>query len=368
MRTQTSQTTKLTAHVGIWLFGLLLTSTHSKQAQASDSDAFVQLHWQRGADAQSCPAQAELEQLVRLRLGRNPFNSSSPRTLEASIEHQGSAWHVELHIRDSYGPTQGHRVFDISADSCAQVADAVGLAVALAIDPNASIASLPSSAAMQLESPEPAPKRVPEGTPLRLDENSAAVPVPRPYVYPQAAVTSPIPQSPAAPYKAQLALRGIIAGGLLPGAAPGLGVAGGVGGRWLQLTLGMTYLPEEWQSREFAFGLTTLDTGVCGNAPHAGWLTSSVCAEAHVGTVHSIVRGLMPLQPGDRFYGALSIGPKLGWRAWSPFFVEAGASAWVAFQRPQFALAHDTLPYFYEVREVSLLGFLGVGWTTDSAD
>jgi hypothetical protein len=132
--------------------------------------------------------------------------------------------------------------------------------------------------------------------------------------------------------------------------------------------LGTTYLPEASLNPNFAFGLTTLDGGVCGNAPRSHWFTSAVCAEAHVGTVHSVVAGLVPLQPGDRFYSALSIGPKLGWLAWAPFFIEAGASAWVALKRPTFAMAGDSGPPFYEVREVSAVGFLGFGWTTDSTD
>ena len=154
----------------------------------------------------------------------------------------------------------------------------------------------------------------------------------------------------------------------MPGVAPGLGVAGGVGGRLVQFTLGMTYLPEASLNRQFAFGLTTLDAGVCGNTPRSHWFASAVCAEAHAGTVHSVVAGLVPLQPGDRFYSSLSIGPKIGWHAWSPFFIEAGASAWVALQRPQFSLANDTSPPFFEVRQVSAVGFLGFGWSMDSTD
>ncbi len=335
-----------------------LVMAYSARVSAVESDAYVQLRWQRGPTARTCPEQAELEQLVRLRLGRNPFAASAPRTIEASIDYTGSEWHVELHVRDASGPVQGQRVFDVRAQACAEVVDAVGLAVALAIDPNASIASLPSAA-----TPSESQQGAHEQGPANNRINTAVAPVapaysPLPYTY----VALPTASAAAKdPYETQLTLRGLVAGSLLPGAAPGLGVAGAVGKQILEVTLGISHLPETAQNQQFSFGLTTLDAGLCGHAARSRSVVASLCGEVHAGAVHSVVRQLQPVHPGDRFYAALSIGPKIGWRAWSPLFFEVGVSAWAAMERPIFDLADGS--NVYKIPEVSAVGFLGVGWT-----
>ena len=345
---------------GLSLLAVLWVTARSAPAVASESDAYVQLRWQRSPSARTCPEQTELEQLVRLRLGRNPFAPTAQRTIDASIDFTGSEWHVELHVHDASGPVQGQRVFDVRAESCAQVVDAVGLAVALAIDPNASIASLPSAAAMS----EPASAA--HDLSAANDRNNAMPPAqpvyrPSPYAYVPLPTALPAPKN---PYSVQLTLRGVGAAGLLPNVAPGLGVAGAIGGEVAEGTLSMAYLPETALNQQFSFGLTTLDLGVCGHAARSRWIVASLCTEAHAGAIHSVVRQLQPLHPGDSFFAALSAGPKIGWRGWAPFFVEIGISAWLAVRRPTFGVLGDKSPSFYEVSEVSGVAFLGVGWTT----
>jgi hypothetical protein len=337
-------------------------------ARGAEADAYVRLHWLRGASAGSCPEQIEVEQLVRARLGRNPFVSNASRTIDASIDFAGGAWHVELHVRDATGPAQGQRVFDVHADSCAQVADAVGLAVALAIDPNASIASL---------SPAPAPNESTRDTHGydhgpgndRGGGNVAAVPAAPPPTPVRYAYGAPPIQSPPAPtvepYGAQLTLRGLVAGWLLPGTAPGLGVSGAIGKRIVQVTLGISYFPEASRDSQYSFGLTTIDAGFCGNATNSRWVIAGVCGELHVGAMHSVVvTPLQPTHPGDRPYAALSLGPKIGWRAWAPFYLEGGLSAWASFERPQFT-QNEGASTIFESSPIGVVGYLGVGWTTN---
>src|SRR5664280_1069595 len=311
-------------------------------ARAAEADAYVRLHWLRGASASVCPEQAEVEQLVRARLGRDPFASNAPRTIDASIDFAGGAWHVELHVRDATGPSQGQRVFDVRADSCAQVADAVGLAVALAIDPNASIASL-SPATAPSESSRDAHTYDHDPGNDRGPGNFAAMPAaapPLPFRYAYGAPPIQAPPAPAVePYSTQLTLRGLVAGWLLPGVAPGLGVSGAIGKRVVQITLGISYFPEasrNSQFSQFSFGLTTFDAGFCGNAVNSRWFIAGVCGEVHVGAMHSVVNQGQPVYPGDRPYAALSLGPKIGWRAWAPFYVEGGLSTRASFWRPEF--------------------------------
>jgi hypothetical protein len=337
---------------------LALAIAAARPARAAEADAYVQLHWQRGASAASCPEQPELEQLVRLRLGRDPFGANAPRTIEASIDFAGGAWHVELHVRDATGPAQGQRVFDVRVQDCAQVADAVGLAVALAIDPNASIASLPAATA-----PSDAPR---EQSPYGSTNPVANPAAPPQYIYPP--LPQPLPPLPE-PFSAQLTLRGMLAAGLLPGAAPGLGVAGAVGKRAMHVTLGLSYFPEETaRDARFSFGMTVLDAGMCGDMVRTRQLVVGLCGEAHAGAVHSVVTQLRAVHPGDSPYVALSAGPKVGLPMWAPFYLDFGAAAWAALKRPTFMLtggdASNQPSPIYEVKAMSVVAYVGFGWTS----
>ena len=344
--------------VAPWMFALcLICQPHP--VHASQTEPLVRLRWLRGTEASQCPEQAEVQRLVQMRLGRDPFAANAPRTIDASIDAKGGLWHVELSVRNADGPVEGRRVFDVRADSCTQVVEAVSLAVALAIDPNASFTIDPSAPGLSA----PNQTQTNPSTQSDTDVHSAPASKPEPVRYRYAQIFVPIaaPCPPSHEAQVDLSLRGIAAAGLLPNIAPGFAVAGAVGNHNSHAVLGISHFAESSRNRQFAFGLTTLDLGYRHDIVASNAFAASLSAEVHVGALHSVVTQLEPIHPGDRFFGAVSLGPRLVWRAWAPFFIEGGVSAWLAFERPDFS----TNSRVFESELVSGVGYLGVGWVTN---
>ena len=336
------------------------------QARATQTETFVRLHWLRSSAASQCPEQAEVQRLVQMRLGRDPFAANAPRSIDASIDVKGGLWHVELSVRNADGPVEGRRVFDVRADSCTQVVEAVSLAVALAIDPNASFTMDPSVPGLSV------PSQTKTNPSTQGDTNVHSAPTSSPeapvrYRYAQIFVPIAAPCPPSHPTPVDLSLRGIAAAGLLPKIAPGFAVAGSVGYQNSHAVLGVSYFAESARDRQFAFGLTTLDLGYRHDIVGSSSMAASLSAEVHLGALHSVVTHLEPIHPGDRFFGAASLGPRLVWRAWAPFFIEGGVSAWVAFARPEFAITQGTSPdsSVFQSTLVSGVGYLGASWVTN---
>jgi hypothetical protein len=336
-------------------FGVLC-AAWTGQAWGAETDAFVRLVWIRGLNAEACPGQLEVERQVRWRLGRDPFVLDAKRLIEAKVSLTGEIWHAEINVRDNTSAMLGQRTLDVRADNCAQVVDTVGLAVALAIDPNASVESKvpPVPAQPNPNGPELAPPQ-------------PAVGPKTPWPYSQLGPTAVPPlvvRNPCRPrYDYALTVRSLAAAGLLPGLAPGVAVAGAFGSRGVQLTLGLSYLPEKSLDKRFSFGLTTASVGVCADVLRSQFATGSLCGELQVGAMHAVVYQLAPVQPGDQWFGAVGAGPKIGWHAWAPFFIEGGVTAALGFFRRQFAIS-GVEPAVYETSLLSAVGFIGVGVTS----
>lgn len=349
------------ARIGVprfcWLLAWVLILPN--RARGSDSDNSVELKWLRSSAAASCPEQADLERLVKARLGRDPFAAGASRTIEATIDYVDHSWHAQLRVRDASGQEQGRRVFDVRAADCEPVADAVGLAVALAIDPNASLAIDPHATTKSEASRSDADARDD-----KHPAKSETTPKPAPFPFAQLLAPIEVPCAALSPWQAELTVRGIAAGGLLPGVAPGVGVAGYFGKHHSHVLAGVSYFAEAALDPRFAFGQTTVDIGYCHDVLQSSHLDASLCAALHVGSQHAVVTGVQPVHPGDRLFAAGSIGPRVGWRAWGPLYFEVGAAGWLPFVRPQFALIGQETPVF-ESQSVGAVGYLGVGFTTN---
>lgn len=99
------------------------------------------LSWARTAGAESCIGIRQLAQEVERLLGRRVFVSASRSELvvEGHVERtaQPAVWHVVLAVSDAEGRALGARELDSREKSCRSLDDALALAVALMIDPNA---------------------------------------------------------------------------------------------------------------------------------------------------------------------------------------------------------------------------------------
>ena len=100
-----------------------------------------------------------------------PASTPHPVDARAVVTRTGQGWHVELAIRSDQG--SGERSLD--ADSCAELASAVALIVALAVDPTRRAAPPPvADAAPAVEdAAPPAPDAGPPAPPTRAEEAEA---------------------------------------------------------------------------------------------------------------------------------------------------------------------------------------------------
>jgi hypothetical protein len=95
----------------------------------------ARLIYARGAGAERCPDEAALARAVALRLGYDPFFDDAPRTIFARIGATRRALHGTLELRDETGALLGSHQLTLPDPACDELAAALELAIAIAIDP-----------------------------------------------------------------------------------------------------------------------------------------------------------------------------------------------------------------------------------------
>jgi hypothetical protein len=123
-----------------------------------------------------------------------------------------------------------------------------------------------------------------------------------------------------------LSLSGVLVGGVLPGAAPGIELTTRLpldAAERVALRAGVLYLPERRDRGEIGdlgYGLTLAEIGAC--LGQAGRRTAVYgCMAFGAGAAHVVVHAPVPLEPGDRFWASL--------RAEAGFMLRAAGPVWV---------------------------------------
>lgn len=328
----------------------VIANAFAPPAGAQDATPHVRLSWSRGDGAESCLDSRELAERVRARLGRDPFEEGAEINIEGIVTRASDAFRAELRVRNGARAQLGRRELSSPLPDCAPLGDAVVLAVALAIDPNAAAYAPtgPSGAA-----PPPAAE------PLGLWTENPVVSCPP---APSCPAPEPCPrcEAPRGDH-VEVAARGVVAGGVLPGPSPGAALFAAYGGAALRGTLGITYLPgRELEGRPFSFGLTAGAAGACWVPVRLAPLEGALCGEVQLGAVHAVVRELTPLKTGDHLWVALGAGPLVSIGLVPPLRLELGATILVPLERKQFAVVGEPTPAF-ESAPVGALGFVGLG-------
>jgi hypothetical protein len=122
-----------------------------------------------------CPDRERLAGVVTARLGRNPFAADAVDGVEVQVRRTGSTLTAEI-VRFSGGIQSGRRELSSPTTDCGELFQALGLALAIAIDPRAGLIR-------------------PEVTPQATPAAPAPVPppvVPPPVVPPVAAASTPL--------------------------------------------------------------------------------------------------------------------------------------------------------------------------------
>jgi hypothetical protein len=315
----------------------------------------VHLGWVRGEGTESCVDRDALQRRVRERLGRDPFSDEAAISIDGIVARDGSGWHAQLRIRRNAAEPLGTRQLDSTASDCAAISEAVVLAVALTIDPNAGAAA--SAAAFP---PEPT---TPNTVRTLLQTSPLPEPPRAPVVEPERDVLARDERMPPSRMLDVVARAGA-ALGVLPGLAPAFGIASTYGSESIQLAVGLSLLPEQRTDDDrFAFGLTTAAAGACYRAGLAVWLDASLCAELQVGALHAVVLDtaqLVPLGQGDHLWLAGALGPRLSWLPTGPLRLETGVLLIAPISRERFAIrgSADTL---FQSAAVAGAAYVGVG-------
>src|SRR5438128_1351366 len=135
-------------------------------AQASAEAPAARLDYTRGAGAESCPDQRSLEDAVSARLGYPPFRTDAARTLTARVSASGRGLLARMELRDAGGNLLGKRDLAGAGEGCGELAAAMELAIAIAIDPaSATRPPPPLSEAPPPSQPPPPPPPPPADEP-----------------------------------------------------------------------------------------------------------------------------------------------------------------------------------------------------------
>jgi hypothetical protein len=318
---------------------------------ASAQELTFRLSWQRGAGAEDCPNAQQLTSAVESRLGRSAFAEPAFRHIDGGVEHVASVWRARLRVLGADDAVLGSRELEAYGPDCSSIAEAVSLAIALTIDPNAlhdhHDDSMRAAPAMSPASPSP-----------------PVTPPPEP---PPAVPAKPAPSRnaekllPAAGLAGAVVPRTLLALGALPKASFGAELGAEVDlGRRLGLALGMAYLAEaRTAGGEFGLSIAAGSLGLCFHALERPRAELKLCGELMAGAVQVVVYNPIPTHPGEHLWLAPRLGPRFAYALGASLSLELAAAAVVPLVREQFAIAGVKDPLFQTSR-VSLLSSLGL--------
>ena len=343
---------------GATALALLLCGATTLPASAQDHP-LVRLSWVRGEGADACIDADVLLADVTRRLGRNPFGEPAVQRLEGVVVYEATPprFVARLYERDAAGALVGARVLLSEDASCRALDAALGLAVALAIDPDAALGPA---------TPAPAAPDTATNTPSTAVEPTAPVEAPAPVVRGRAPVDPsptprPTPTPAATPVDVSASL--LLSVGLVPGLAPGFALRTDitlVGA--LRFSMGMLATPDQRTSSsataDFGFSLFAARAGVA--LTHSlGPVLLSLEAAGLVGSILAIVYAPTPAAPGGRLWGGLELAGRASVRLVGPVFAELSVAAIVPLVRHGFRVAGREVA-FRQSPVVPVFGF-GVG-------
>jgi hypothetical protein len=256
-------------------------------AAANAGPRAVHLVYIRGAGAERCPSQAELQQGVVARLGRDPFWGRGARPVWITISRSGTQLVATIAAQpENGGAAQVHAVTSRRGE-CTELASAVELALAIAIDPLA-VEGRRSEAPPDVAEPS-GPPTGPAAAP------SGSVGPPPEAPEPSALVTAQPSATPDATSARDrhwfVGAELLLSVGTGPGAAPGFALAlGARRGDWSLTLEARADYPTEVP---VANGVGTVAAApiLAAAVPcrHLGWLAA--CAVATAGVLRGSARG-----------------------------------------------------------------------------
>jgi hypothetical protein len=252
------------------------------------------LSWVRRAGAESCPGSRDMARTIERRLHREVFVPATRAELavEALVEPgQGSGFHVLITTSGADGAVLGQRELSTQESSCAPIAESAALAIALMIDPEATLG----------------PEKPPEPPPA-----------------PPPVTTAPVVPPPPEPSQGLLELATGLYAGLLPNVTPGFSIRAFVVPRATKLAieLGGTYFLQQsvavGSPSKATFSLAVAEAGLCTAPPNRA-VALWGCAGAELGRLGAAGSNLPNEQHYQRWFvdldarGTVSLRPAESW-------------------------------------------------------
>ena len=258
-------------------------------AAANAGPRAVHLVYIRGAGAEQCPSQAELQQGIIARLGRDPFWGQGARQMWITISRSGTELVATIAAQADDGGAAQVRAVTSRRAECVELASAVELAIAIAIDPLATMGR-PSEAPGDVAGPFEPPS-APPGS-VAPASGAPGAPEAAPLVALQRTAT---PQARGAGHRRWFVGAGLLLStGAGTGTSPGFALDVGARQRDWSLTLeGRVDYPTEVVGGGRAVGAAPI---LAAAVPcyHVRWLAA--CAVAAAGILRGSARDL----PGAR--------------------------------------------------------------------
>jgi hypothetical protein len=262
--------------------GALAVSAVSFWAAPARAGEPVRLHWVRLEGAAACIDASMLEARVRQRLGSDPFDPRAQRTVEGVVRREGESWSAQIAVRAHPGDAEPpRRELKSQTKDCEALGEAVVLAVALAIDPEAAFST-----------PKP-PAPPPPAT--------APAPPPPPVVVAAA------PTSGARAGRAELGLAG--QAGLLPRASFGASLlAAAALSAHFEIAARAQVFPAVAVSGDpsYSIGLALGDVRLCARRPAR--VEVAACGGPAAGVISAALLTGTRAQPGERAWFAAALG------------------------------------------------------------
>jgi hypothetical protein len=286
----------------------------------------------------SCPStadvRAEVERLVRFPPGHAPPALAA----RAHVEMRDGRWHLRLRTERDGLP--GER--ELEADSCASLAHAATLVMALAFGAGDGPLEAPPP-------PPPAPDRPPRSAPRARVVEAPPPPPPEPPLPPAAppetpvVVVAPPAPRPRPPTAWSVVAETRVSGGPLPGldwgAAVGLDATRGHLSAGIRLE---TWLPTDdaiaAMSTRTQLSGAGLSLSLCAVAPRLGRLTLAGCAVGGGAALWGTATGGLTEHTVTAPWYAAGLAVRARVRLWRALHLEAGGQAVASLTRPLFAL------------------------------
>ncbi len=314
----------------------------------------VDLHWTAPSE---CPGpeavRAEMERL----LGPSSARPPAPIPVTAAVSRDpGGAWHVRLETAGE-GTT---RVREIHGASCAAIADATALILAMRIDPSAAAAAPPIEADRSPLLPDRSPL-LPDRSPVAASQTPIAA-----SRRPIAATKSPIEAS-TPPTLASFRVSALA--GLDTASLPGITAILGLGGSFVygpqRFDLGIEYRPSRTATvpgRPSAGGDVDLLTGTLDTCRHLGAAPIEVgpCLGFELGRLHASGSGVSSPGEGSTLWAAVLGGGVGTYRVFEHLALVVRLGAAVPLLRPSFVL--ENVGAVFRPPAVTARGSGGIEW------